>query len=125
MLRKLSLFALALLLGLAPVGAETAFKSLSVTQTVGAHAFAASTRTVTIVSDGTNTCFFRLFNNRDTAGNATTADSSIKSGESLTFSIKPASTDVGTDSQGSASSWKSISAICSTGQTATWRIYSK
>lgn len=120
---------LALLLGLVLVAGqavgEPAFKSLSVSDAVATHTFAAKTQTVTLVSDGASTCYYRLFTNQDTPAAATTAYSPIKSGETITYTIKRNTTDATTDSESGGTAYKTLSAICSTGQTATWRVYSK
>ena len=121
---------LAVLLALAlacPVVGEVIPKSLSVSQTVTSYSFPSNTKIVLVVSDGADTCFYRLFTNRDTPAAATasaTGNLQIKSGESKTYNMTRHTTDSFNTSQGSAHSWSSISAICSSGETATFRIES-
>lgn len=122
---------LALLLGLVLVAGqavgEVAAKSLSVSQTVTSYTFPARTKVVLVISDGASTCFYRLFSNTDTPADATasaTGNLQIKTGESKVYDLNKQSTDVASSSLGAATAWKSISAICDTGQTATFRIES-
>jgi hypothetical protein len=126
MLRKILLSVLALALA-RPVVGEVTPKSLSVSQTVTSYSFPSKTKFVLVISDGASTCYYRLFTNRDTPAAATASSTGnlvIKSGESKTYDLNRQTTDFIDGSQGSATSWQSISAICSSGQTATFRIES-
>jgi hypothetical protein len=108
-----------------PALGEPAYKALSVSQTVTSHAFARNTIDVTIVSDGESTCYFRLFTDADTPGDATTAHGPLKKAESIRFTFTPGRGSEGYVGPIRANYYKSISAICSSGQTATWRVYTK
>ena len=125
---KTRYFAVLLALALAcPVVGEVIPKSLSVSQTVTSYSFPANTKIVLLISDGADTCFYRLFSNRDTPAAATassTGNLQIKSGESKTYDRTRHTTDSFNTSQGSAHSWSSISAVCGTGETTTFRIES-
>lgn len=116
-------FGLFLLTALAT--AEPQQKTLAVTQTVAAYTFSGSPRSVTVVSDGSDTCSFRLFRNDESAGDATTADPSLslKSGESLRFVFNPPYSSATYSPWAGSGYYKSISAICPTGKTASFRIY--
>jgi hypothetical protein len=137
-MKRATVVLLGLALCVAPyLTAEPTFKSISVSQTVQSTELPEWTQSVLIVSDGASTCYFRLFTDVDTAGNATTSSGSIKSGESLGFTFVPKRTaspeyPMGArDSQATGTAgkvaryYKSISSICSSGQTATWRVWAQ
>ena len=139
MRRLVALIALAALGILAPqdVESEPAWISVSATQTVQSVTLPAYAQNVTVISDGVDTCYFRLFTDVDTAGNATTSSMPLKMGESLQFDLIVAESPTTTFPEGRRSSesfnsagkraryYKSMSVICATGKTATWRVYAK
>lgn len=107
-----------------PVWAEVIPKSLSVSQTVTSYSFPPGTTVVLLISDGEDDCFYRLFHNAEASADATasaTGNLVIKSGEAKTYNIQRQSTAV-VGSRGTA--WRTISAICGSGETATFRIES-
>ena len=117
-MRNRFLAALALLALALPSWGEVTPKSLSVSQTVTSYSFPSGTKKVLVISDGaSDACYYRLFHNAETSADATasaTTSVQIKSGESKSY---PAPDPPGT-------AWRTISAICSSGQTATFRIES-
>jgi hypothetical protein len=125
-MRKLAVAAvLGLLLAPLPLLAEPAYFAASVSQTVGSHTFERGTQEVTILSDGPATCYYRLFTDADTTGNATTSNVPIKLNEVHPWRFTPG---VGTEAYVGttrARHYSSVSYICATGQTAAWRIVSK
>ncbi len=119
------------------ISSEPYYIAVAVTDTVQSNALPRFTQTVRIVSDGADTCFFRLFTDVDTTGNAAITSAPIHSGESLGFMLLPAASPTTEHPSGVRDSesfsaagararyYKSLSAVCDTGDTATWRIYSK
>jgi hypothetical protein len=117
--------------------AEPTYQGISPSQTVGSISFPRWTRSVVVVSlsSSANTCYMRLFTDVDTAGNATTSNWPIAPGESFPFRLYPCDTSQDLqscrDSESinasgrRASYYSSLSYICSSGQSATWRVYSK
>ena len=121
MRRRLTmLVAVLLVAGLA--WAEPVYQSISASQTVGSTILTAGTQEVLIISDGANTCYFRLFTDADTVAAATTSYLPIKSGESLSFTHRR---HYNTTNSRWSTYFKTISAICGTGETATLRVYSQ
>lgn len=134
---------LALACGLVLIGimtwGEPYYVAVSVTQTVQSKTLPRYTQVVTIVSESTsaNTCYYRLFTDVDTTGNATTASTPIKPGETIKIPRFVPASPTGEHPSGvrdsesfstagaRASYYKSLSAICDTGGTATWRVYAK
>lgn len=129
--RVLALLLLTFLAVAAFSAAEPVSASLSASQTVGSHSFARGTLYVTVANSGaTNTCWFRLFSDADAAANATTAAPSISLAPAGWISFpeptKGAGSYVGSGATlAKASYWKSISYICSTGQTTTFTAISQ
>lgn len=117
--------------------AEPTFIGISVTQNVQSKALPRYTQSVTIVSDGSSTCYFRLFTDVDTPGDATADSMPLKATEWLPFTLvvqRSGGVDYPTGVRDSESFngagqraryYKSISCICATGGTATWRVYAK
>jgi hypothetical protein len=125
----------ALVLASALIGTEPRYQTVSASQTVGSIAFPNHTKFVRVVSDGPDQCYFRLFTDVDIPGNATTSSAPIKSGESLGFPIYQecggAAGATCRDSESynadgrRAAYYKSLSYVCASTQSATWRVYSK
>ena len=119
--------------------AEPYYVALSVTQTVQSQPLPAYTQTVTIVSDDDSgaTCHFRLFTNVDTPGDATVSNAPVDPGMTIEIpflSPKSPTTEHPSGVRDSESYsptgararyYRSISAICAAGQTASWRVYAK
>lgn len=137
-MKRATVVLLGLALCVAPyLTAEPTFKSISVSQTVQSTVLPEWTQSILIVSDGPNTCYFRLFTDADVPGNATTNSGPIKSGEGFPFNFfqeRARSVDYPSgirDSQSTGATgrkarfYKSISSICATGQTATWRVWAQ
>lgn len=102
--------------------AEIRYVSISATSTVTNTTLAAGTRSVTIVNDGTNSVYFRLFSSFDTAADATTSSAKLKSGESMSFTFAAGSSG---DSSLASGYYKVLSTICAATETATVRVYTK
>ena len=127
MRRLISVLAFVLALG-GNLWGEPKMRKLAVTETSDTWSLPANTRSVAIVSNsGSDTCRFRLFTNRDTPAAATMVDPSVEilAGEYLGFSIKRSTTQVGGDTEGDASFYRAISAVCGAGDTATLRVFYK
>lgn len=121
----LALLALALAV---PGWPEPKQLTVNATQTSDTWSLPSSVRSVVVHSNtGNDTCRFRLFTNRDTQGAATMADPSIEifAGESLEFSIRRSTTEIGGDTEAGASGYTAISAICGSGDTGTLRVFYK
>lgn len=116
---------------------EPNYQGVTPSQTVGSIEFPLWTKSVTVISAaGSATCYLRLFTDIDTAGNATTASMPLAANESLGFTLllcesttsSPTCRDSETISRqtgAKATRYSSMSYICSTGQTATWRVIAK
>jgi hypothetical protein len=104
--------------------AEPNYVAVSVTATATTSILEVHTRTVTLVNDGANEVYFRLFTDVDTFAAATTAAAQIKAGESLEYTLDLDSPD---SEFGAArpSYYKLLSSVCDTAETATLRVYSK
>lgn len=119
MRRSLALLAaLALLCG--PALAEPTYTKIAATQAVTNTTLPAGTLSVTLINDGANEVYFRLFTSGETPANATTSYAELKSGESMSFSFQPGST-----SEQPQAYYKTLSTICAAGETATVRVISK
>lgn len=114
-------------LGLSPLAhARVLWTSASVSQVVGSKTFPAHTLEVTIVASTTsNTCFYELVTDADTPVTATTASLPIAANESHAFKFTPGQGTEGFVGNVKATRYKTLSFICSTGQTATWRVIYK
>jgi hypothetical protein len=123
-------------LAVGTIQAKPRFTPVDVTQTVDSESFVADTKTVVIYSvSGSDTCFFELFTNVETAVDATLNSLPLEAGQALTFELRKcdASTDLATckdsetfNAQGrQARGYVTLSHICDSGETATWRVYSK
>jgi hypothetical protein len=138
MIRRVLTFALAVLALAGLMSAEPTFISVSATQTVQSVSLPRGTQEVTVISDGaSSTCYFRLFTDADTPGAATASSIQVKSGEGVGLTFMPAISSSGGYPAGVSSSesfgasgkratyYKSMSVICASGQTATWRVIAK
>lgn len=114
---KRLLVVLGLLLAAGVLYAETAFNSASVTATSQYVRFPSPRAAVTIcnASASANTLYFRLFNESDTLGAATTSNAPLAVGACLSFSKAPTQADYFT----------ALALVCDTAQTATAYVYSE
>ena len=114
----------ALIVALALAGTawgEPTYTKVSATQVVTNTTLPANTMSVSMVNDGANSAYYRLFTNGETAANAASATSAeLKVGESISFSLQPGST-----AEQPQSYYKTLSIICAAGETATVRVISK
>lgn len=99
---------------------EPTYTKVSATAVVTNTTLPAGTKSVTIINDGANEVYHRLFTSGETAADATTASAEIKSGESVTYSFEPGST-----SEVQGAYYKTLSVICAAAETATVRVISK
>lgn len=128
--------ALALTIG---VQAEPLFNQLSATQTAGTLEFPRHTKNVAIISDGSDTCYFRLFTDADTfveaEANPTGAGEEIpvQNNDQFIIAFFPQTLTGGAAQRDSesfangqrATYYRYLSYICAAGETATWRVISK
>ena len=110
-----------------PAYAEPWQKTVSVTQTNQTFALPTNTKFVRIIAGGANTCYLRLFTDIETPAAATTSDPSISiaTGESLGFPFRTDDSESYGPGARKAKYYKAMSAICGTGETATWRVIAK
>ena len=136
-LRRTVLLALVALAASSLAWAEPTHIAVSASQTVQSKELPEWTQSVAIISDSGSTCYFRLFTDADTPGNATTSSLPLAVGDHPTFGFLTYR-EAGQgyprgvrDSQSVGASgriaryYKSISIICASGQTAVWRIYAQ
>jgi hypothetical protein len=107
MIRRILALALVAALLAVPAVAELGGQTVSATDT--SQTVTVTGESLTLVNDGANEIYVRVFQVGETTGNATTAHREIKSGEGFTFSK-----DLGVGA---------ISIVCASGETATVRLF--
>lgn len=118
-MKRIAVLAVLALALVCQLGAEPTYTKVSATQVVTNTTLPENTKTVVLINDGANEVYWRLFTSGETAADATTSSAELKSGESISLTYQPGSTDK------AAGYYKTLSLICAAGESATVRLVTK